>query len=156
MLAYHGHTTPHLSLLALLALRTLRTLLSLPTRAPSSSAYHSHTYSPLLSLPRERRPAYHSHTYSPLPYQVGDAIELTALKNVMGEGAARQRDPRRERCAVGSIKSQIGHLKAVAGAAGMLKVVLALKHKVTPPHPQPDPGPNPDPDRTLTRTLTEP
>ena len=108
--------TLHLSLLALLALRTLRTLLSLPTRAPSSSAYHS-------------------HTYSPLPYQVGDAIELTALKNVMGEGAARQRDPRRERCAVGSIKSQIGHLKAVAGAAGMLKVVLALKHKVRPTPP---------------------
>ena len=50
----------------------------------------------------------------------------------MGEGDARRRDPRRERCAVGSIKSQIGHLKAVAGAAGMLKVVLALKHKVLP------------------------
>ena len=33
---------------------------------------------------------------------------------------------------VGSIKSQIGHLKAVAGAAGMLKAVLALKHKVLP------------------------
>ena len=70
---------------------------------------------------------------------MGDAIELTALKNVMGEGAARERDPRRERCAVGSIKSQIGHLKAVAGAAGMLKVVLALKHKArrhpTPPQP---------------------
>lgn len=53
---------------------------------------------------------------------VGDAIELTALKNVLGEGPARESDPRRERVAVGSIKSNIGHLKAVAGAAGMLKV----------------------------------
>ena len=34
--------------------------------------------------------------------------------------------------AVGSIKSQIGHLKAVAGCAGMIKVVLALKHKTIP------------------------
>ena len=89
-------------------------------------------------------------------HQVGDAIELTALKNVMGEGAARERDPRRERCAVGSIKSQIGHLKAVAGAAGMLKVILALKHKARR-HPIPNPYPlptQPHPTRTLTLTLT--
>ena len=33
---------------------------------------------------------------------------------------------------MGSIKSQIGHLKAVAGCAGMIKVVLALKHKTIP------------------------
>ena len=63
---------------------------------------------------------------------VGDAIELTALKNVLGEGAARDSNPQRERVAVGSIKSQIGHLKAVAGCAGMIKVVLALKHKTIP------------------------
>ena len=63
---------------------------------------------------------------------VGDAIELTALKNVLGEGAARESNPQRERVAVGSIKSQIGHLKAVAGCAGMIKVVLALKHKTIP------------------------
>lgn len=46
---------------------------------------------------------------------VGDAIELTALKNVLGEGAAKEADPRRERVAVGSVKSNIGHLKSVAG-----------------------------------------
>ena len=66
---------------------------------------------------------------------VGDAIELTALKNVLGEGAAKTGSAwgaKRQRVAVGSIKSQIGHLKAVAGAAGMLKVIMALKHKVLP------------------------
>ena len=64
---------------------------------------------------------------------VGDAIELTALKNVLGEGKAREGEgAKRERVAVGSIKSNIGHLKAVAGAAGMIKVILALKHKILP------------------------
>ena len=37
-----------------------------------------------------------------------------------------------ERVAVGSVKSNIGHLKAVAGCAGLLKVILALKHKTLP------------------------
>jgi acyl transferase domain-containing protein len=37
-----------------------------------------------------------------------------------------------QQIAVGSIKSQIGHLKATAGFAGLLKVILALKHKVIP------------------------
>ena len=40
----------------------------------------------------------------------------------------------KEQIAVGSIKSNIGHLKAAAGCAGMLKVILALKHKVLPRH----------------------
>ena len=63
---------------------------------------------------------------------VGDAVELTALKNVLGEGPARESDPRRQRVAVGSIKSNIGHLKSVAGCAGLIKVVMALKHKILP------------------------
>ena len=64
---------------------------------------------------------------------VGDAIELTALKNVLGEGAARESNPQRERVAVGSIKSQIGHLKSAAGAASLIKTSLALHHKILPP-----------------------
>ncbi|MDR3154065.1 MAG: hypothetical protein LBW85_07320, partial [Deltaproteobacteria bacterium] len=36
-------------------------------------------------------------------------------------------------CALGSVKSQIGHTKAAAGAAGLIKAVLALHHKVLPP-----------------------
>ena len=45
--------------------------------------------------------------------------------------------------AIGSVKSQIGHLKAGAGAAGLLKAVLALHHKVLPPSinfREPNPG----------------
>nr|AAK72879.2 polyunsaturated fatty acid synthase subunit A [Schizochytrium sp. ATCC 20888] len=60
---------------------------------------------------------------------VGDRIELTALRNLFdkayGEGNT-------EKVAVGSIKSSIGHLKAVAGLAGMIKVIMALKHKTLP------------------------
>uniref|UniRef100_A0A7S3PF96 Ketosynthase family 3 (KS3) domain-containing protein n=1 Tax=Aplanochytrium stocchinoi TaxID=215587 RepID=A0A7S3PF96_9STRA len=59
--------------------------------------------------------------------RVGDKIELTALKNVFQSSNCSN-----EQIAVGSIKSQIGHLKAVAGFAGLVKVVLALKHKILP------------------------
>ena len=59
---------------------------------------------------------------------VGDKLELTALKNVLQEGSNTEK----ESVAVGSIKSQIGHTKAVAGAAGMVKTVLALMHKTLP------------------------
>eukprot|EP00924_Labyrinthula_sp_SR-Ha-C_P015332 maker-scaffold_118-snap-gene-0.1-mRNA-1 protein AED:0.05 eAED:0.08 QI:0/0/0/1/0.25/0.2/5/0/2488 len=58
---------------------------------------------------------------------VGDRIELTALKNVFTGADAKQ-----EQIAVGSIKSQIAHLKACAGFAGMVKVIMALKHKTLP------------------------
>ncbi len=36
-------------------------------------------------------------------------------------------------CALGSVKSQVGHTKAAAGAAGLIKAALALYHKVLPP-----------------------
>ena len=62
---------------------------------------------------------------------VGDKIELTALQNVFN---TKDVGCSREQIAVGSIKSNIGHLKAAAGCAGMLKVILALKHKVLPRH----------------------
>ena len=39
----------------------------------------------------------------------------------------------RQWCALGSVKSQIGHTKAAAGAAGLFKAVMALHHKVLPP-----------------------
>jgi polyketide-type polyunsaturated fatty acid synthase PfaA len=59
----------------------------------------------------------------------GDAAEFTALREVF-DGTGR-RD--RQWCALGSVKSQVGHTKAAAGAAGMLKAVLALAQKVLPP-----------------------
>ena len=58
----------------------------------------------------------------------GDAVEIGALCEVFG--ATGDRAPW---CAVGSIKSQIGHTKAAAGAAGLIKAALALHHKVLPP-----------------------
>ena len=58
---------------------------------------------------------------------VGDAVEVSALSEVYGEA---QNGPW---CALGSVKSQIGHTKAAAGAAGLIKAALALHHKVLPP-----------------------
>ncbi|MBN1296084.1 hypothetical protein JXA80_04840, partial [bacterium] len=59
---------------------------------------------------------------------VGDAIELDALTQVFRE--ARQNG---RWCALGSVKSQIGHAKAAAGIAGLIKAALALHHRVLPP-----------------------
>ncbi|BBC32408.1 hypothetical protein SGFS_037020 [Streptomyces graminofaciens] len=59
---------------------------------------------------------------------VGDATELSALSAVLSETSESTRY-----AAVGSVKSQIGHTKAAAGAAGMIKLALALHHKVLPP-----------------------
>ncbi|MDE0959580.1 MAG: SDR family NAD(P)-dependent oxidoreductase [Planctomycetota bacterium] len=59
---------------------------------------------------------------------VGDAIELRALQEVYSREGGRA-----HRCALGSVKSQIGHTKAASGAAGLIKAVLALHHKVQPP-----------------------
>ncbi len=58
---------------------------------------------------------------------VGDRVEISTLRALMDSG-----DPR-HRAAVGSVKSQIGHTKAAAGAAGLIKTALALHHKVLPP-----------------------
>jgi acyl transferase domain-containing protein len=60
--------------------------------------------------------------------KVGDATELAALEEVYAGG--RQGSPW---CALGSVKSQVGHTKAAAGAAGLIKAALALYHKVVPP-----------------------
>lgn len=59
----------------------------------------------------------------------GDAAEIAALRSVLDASGRTER----QWCALGSIKSQIGHTKAAAGAAGLLKTALALSHKVLPP-----------------------
>lgn len=69
---------------------------------------------------------------------VGDPIEANALGEVLSEG----RDPRQP-CILGSIKSNIGHTESASGVAGLLKVVLSLKHGMIPPNlhfrkPNPD------------------
>ncbi|MDH7486314.1 MAG: beta-ketoacyl synthase N-terminal-like domain-containing protein [Anaerolineae bacterium] len=59
---------------------------------------------------------------------LGDPIEAQALGAVM----ATDRPPG-SFCAVGSVKTNIGHLEAGAGVAGLIKVALALKHREIPP-----------------------
>jgi acyl transferase domain-containing protein/acyl carrier protein len=61
--------------------------------------------------------------------RVGDAAEVQALTAVFSD-ASKKRSPW---CALGSVKSQVGHTKAAAGAAGLIKAALALHHKVLPP-----------------------
>jgi acyl transferase domain-containing protein len=60
--------------------------------------------------------------------RVGDATEVAALTEVYGESERTGRW-----CALGSVKSQIGHTKAAAGVAGLIKAAAALHHKVLPP-----------------------
>ncbi|MEW6775120.1 MAG: SDR family NAD(P)-dependent oxidoreductase [Bdellovibrionota bacterium] len=59
---------------------------------------------------------------------LGDATETSVLRDWMNEHGAKPHS-----IAVGSVKSQIGHLKAAAGAAGLIKTVLALHNKTLPP-----------------------
>lgn len=59
---------------------------------------------------------------------VGDKTELNSLLQLWGADGWET-----GQCALGSIKSMIGHLLTAAGAAGMIKTLLALKHAVLPP-----------------------
>ncbi len=59
---------------------------------------------------------------------LGDAIEAKALGAVLSHGR-----PPGGRCLVGSVKTNIGHLEAAAGVAGLIKVALALQHREIPP-----------------------
>lgn len=59
---------------------------------------------------------------------LGDPIEISALTQVFREQTARK-----QFCAVGSVKTNIGHLDAAAGAAGLIKTALALHHEQLPP-----------------------
>lgn len=59
---------------------------------------------------------------------VGDTIELKSLQKIFGESGTNGSP-----CAIGSIKSMIGHLLTGAGMAGAIKTFLALKNKTLPP-----------------------
>ncbi len=59
---------------------------------------------------------------------LGDPIEITALTQ-----AFRASTDRRGFCAIGSLKSNIGHLDAAAGVASLIKATLALQHQQIPP-----------------------
>jgi len=60
--------------------------------------------------------------------KVGDVAEFEALRQAF---SAHRTDA--QWCALGSVKSQVGHTKAAAGAAGLFKAIMAVHHKVLPP-----------------------
>jgi acyl transferase domain-containing protein/NADPH:quinone reductase-like Zn-dependent oxidoreductase/nucleoside-diphosphate-sugar epimerase/acyl carrier protein len=60
---------------------------------------------------------------------LGDPIEVEALTEVYGQSRAAG-----DVCALASVKTNIGHLEAAAGVAGLIKVVLCLQHDAIPPH----------------------
>jgi polyketide synthase 12 len=69
--------------------------------------------------------------------QLGDPIEARAIAAVVRREGALDRP-----CRIGSVKTNIGHLEAAAGIAGLIKVALALHHDALPPslhfeHPNP-------------------
>ncbi len=69
---------------------------------------------------------------------VGDATEIAALS-----GARRDADPTAPPAVLSTIKGNIGHTKAAAGAAGLIKAALAVHHQVIPPatgHHDPHPS----------------
>ncbi|WP_322778141.1 SDR family NAD(P)-dependent oxidoreductase [Frankia sp. Cas4] len=59
--------------------------------------------------------------------RAGDPIEAAAMAAVLGRGR-----PARQPCLIGSVKSNIGHLEAGSGVAGVIKAVLALGHAEIP------------------------
>ncbi|GBC61395.1 type I polyketide synthase [Desulfonema ishimotonii] len=59
---------------------------------------------------------------------VGDATEISSLRTLWGESGWSE-----GQCAIGSVKSMVGHLLTGAGAASMIKTLLALKYKALPP-----------------------
>jgi phthiocerol/phenolphthiocerol synthesis type-I polyketide synthase E len=59
---------------------------------------------------------------------LGDPIEIAALTK-----AFRYTTEQNGFCAIGSVKSNIGHLNTASGIAGLIKTVLALKHQMIPP-----------------------
>ena len=60
--------------------------------------------------------------------ELGDPIEVAALTR-----AFRLSTHKKQFCALGSVKTNIGHLDAAAGAAGLIKAVLSLRHRQLPP-----------------------
>ncbi|MEY9857133.1 acyl transferase domain-containing protein [Catenulispora sp. GAS73] len=61
---------------------------------------------------------------------LGDPIEFAALSDAFFDGGAEV-----GRCALGSVKANVGHLAAAAGVTGFIKAVLALQHAEIPGHP---------------------
>ena len=73
---------------------------------------------------------------------LGDPIEIAALNKAFRRGTSPQAAEQEKTCAIGSVKTNMGHLDAAAGIAGLIKTVLALEHRMIPPslhYEQPNP-----------------
>ncbi|HEX8560544.1 MAG TPA: SDR family oxidoreductase [Pyrinomonadaceae bacterium] len=70
--------------------------------------------------------------------KLGDPIEVAALTRAFRAGTER-----RNFCALGSVKTNFGHLDAAAGVAGLIKAALSLEHRAIPPSLNFE-SPNPD------------
>ncbi|GAB4194989.1 MAG: hypothetical protein OHK0022_11410 [Roseiflexaceae bacterium] len=60
---------------------------------------------------------------------LGDSVELSAMLRAFQRGTKRK-----QFCALGSVKPNIGHLDRAAGVAGLIKATMALHHRQLPPH----------------------
>ncbi len=60
--------------------------------------------------------------------RLGDPIEVKALKDAFGEFVDKK-----QFCAIGSVKTNIGHATMAAGVAGIIKILLSMKYKMIPP-----------------------
>ncbi len=61
---------------------------------------------------------------------VGDVVEMQAVEKVFQQGLDQSQ---KQWCAIGSVKSMIGHCQAASGVAGLIKTALALHQRVLPP-----------------------
>jgi acyl transferase domain-containing protein/acyl carrier protein len=59
--------------------------------------------------------------------KIGDPIEISAIQNTIAKN-------RKNRCYLGSVKSNMGHLESAAGIAGLIKSVLVLNYGIIPPN----------------------
>lgn len=59
---------------------------------------------------------------------VGDPIEVNSVSRILRKGRKKQK------CYIGSVKTNIGHTEAAAGMAGLMKTIMAMQHKKIPPH----------------------
>ena len=85
---------------------------------------------------------------------IGDPIELAALGAVLSEGRAPGQS-----CAIGSVKTNLGHLESAAGVASVIKTVLSLEHRTLAPSlnfETPNPYAHLDERRLKVQTRTEP
>ncbi|WP_103534502.1 SDR family NAD(P)-dependent oxidoreductase [Streptomyces sp. SM11] len=67
--------------------------------------------------------------------ELGDPVEINGLRLAFDELRSRRGTPPQTEphCALGAVKANIGHLESAAGAAGVIKVLLAMEHGVQPP-----------------------